>query len=59
MKEMQLKCKCFLLRDDFFLNRKINGMVKWKMEQFNHLEEAHEELRIQFQTRQKEGENEK
>ncbi|CAM8985753.1 unnamed protein product [Rhodiola kirilowii] len=31
-------------------NRKVKEQLKWKMEQFKHLEEAHEKLKDEFQT---------
>ncbi|KAL2521753.1 basic helix-loop-helix (bHLH) DNA-binding superfamily protein [Forsythia ovata] len=52
------------LRDDVFLkleekNRSFEDQLKWKNEQFGHLEEAHEKLRHHLQVREKEWEKEK
>ncbi|GMH06286.1 hypothetical protein Nepgr_008126 [Nepenthes gracilis] len=40
-------------------NRKVKDQLKWKTEQFKHLEEAHEKLRGQFQASQSEWEGER
>ncbi|CAK7338331.1 unnamed protein product [Dovyalis caffra] len=40
-------------------SRKVENQLKWKKEQFNHLEEAHEKLRVQFRDSKKEWEIEK
>ncbi|KAI9079288.1 hypothetical protein K1719_038773 [Acacia pycnantha] len=42
-------------RDDFIMkleeeNRNMNDKMKWKIEQFRHLEEAHKKLQSQFQS---------
>ncbi|CAA3025487.1 Hypothetical predicted protein [Olea europaea subsp. europaea] len=52
------------LRDDVFhkleeKNRSFEDRLKWKNEQFGHLEEAHEKLRHRLQVREKEWEKEK
>ncbi|CAI9753208.1 unnamed protein product [Fraxinus pennsylvanica] len=52
------------LRDDVFheleeKNRSFEDRLKWKNEQFGHLEEAHEKLRRHLQVREKEWEKEK
>lgn len=39
--------------------RKLEDGLKWKKEQFKHLEEAHEKLRHQYRTEKKEWESEK
>ncbi|KAK9228557.1 hypothetical protein WN944_021508 [Citrus x changshan-huyou] len=51
-------------RDDMLLksedeNRKFENQLKWKKEQFKHLEEAHEKLKDQFRTCKKEWEHER
>ncbi|KAF3439204.1 hypothetical protein FNV43_RR17479 [Rhamnella rubrinervis] len=51
-------------REDILLkledeNRKFEDQLKWKKEQFGHLEEAHEKMRDQFKTSKKEWELEK
>ncbi|XWS41654.1 hypothetical protein CRYUN_Cryun17cG0100700 [Craigia yunnanensis] len=51
-------------RDDFLVKveedrRKVEVQLKWKKEQFKHLEEAHEKLRDQFKVTKKEWEQEK
>ncbi|KAH7861917.1 hypothetical protein Vadar_032647 [Vaccinium darrowii] len=51
-------------RDDMLFKqeqekRKVEDQLKWKKEQFKHLEEAHEKLRREFQQSQKEWELEK
>ncbi|XP_022752043.1 uncharacterized protein At4g38062-like [Durio zibethinus] len=51
-------------RDDLLVKaeedrRKVEDQLKWKKEQFKHLEEAHDKLRNQFKVRKKEYEQEK
>ncbi|XP_031287652.1 uncharacterized protein At4g38062 [Pistacia vera] len=51
-------------RDDVLLkledeNRKVENQLKWKKEQFKHLEEAHEKLHDQFRASKKEWEQER
>ncbi|KAG8373441.1 hypothetical protein BUALT_Bualt11G0024600 [Buddleja alternifolia] len=51
-------------REDVWLrleeeNRKFEDQLKWKKEQFGHLEEAHKKLRDEFKMREKEWEKEK
>ncbi|XP_022740531.1 uncharacterized protein At4g38062-like [Durio zibethinus] len=51
-------------RDDLLVKveedkRKVEDLLKWKKEQFKHLEEAHDKLRDQFKASKKEWEKEK
>lgn len=57
-------CKDSEVREDFIFKvegemRKCEDQLKWKKEQFIHLEEAHEKLRKEFRTREKEWKKEK
>lgn len=51
-------------RDDVILqleeeNMSVQGQIKWRNEQFKHLEEAHEQLRVQFQSSKEEWDKER
>lgn len=51
-------------RDDILLNleeekSKYENQLKWKKEQFSHLEDAHKKLKSQFQVKEKEWETQK
>ncbi|XP_058184992.1 uncharacterized protein At4g38062 [Rhododendron vialii] len=57
-------CRELRERDDMLFKqeeekRKVEDQLKWKKEQFKHLEEAHEKLRCEFQQSKKEWEVEK
>ncbi|KAG5529605.1 hypothetical protein RHGRI_030102 [Rhododendron griersonianum] len=57
-------CRELRERDDMLFKqeeekRKVEDQLKWKKEQFKHLEEAHEKLRCEFQQSKKDWEVEK
>lgn len=55
----ELKCRDDMIYEVEEENRKVKDRLKWKSEQFQHLEEAHELLQNQFQESKIEWEREK